>query len=132
MDQGVIVLGELRAPSPPPSAAGEENVSSNPSATEDDGDAAKKRLVGLAGCPVLLLASQADAAVAGNDDHDAGLRSRLTGGGEYLATPGDRHLFCEFAAVSAPDLPSVAPDCPTHLLALKLTETETEKGGKAT
>lgn len=98
----------------------EDAVPSRSAATGDDtGDAAKKPLVGLAGCAALLLASQADAAVAvtGNDDSDAGLLSRPTGGGECLARDGDLHLFCGLATtVSALGLPSAVAGCPTHLL----------------
>lgn len=120
VDQGDIILGELL-----PSAS----VTS--AATEADGDAGKKRLLWLSGFPALSLASQADAMIAaGNDDdHDAGLRPRLTGEGEYLAAAGDLHLFCEFATVSTPGLPLAAVvDCPTHLSVMIWREKQMEGG----
>lgn len=118
VDPGVIVLGELLPPAPIPSAAGDKTVvASYSAAMEEDIDAEKKRLVGLAGRPVFSLTSQVAAVAASrNDDDDAGLRSRLTGGGEFLVTAGDLHLFCAFAAISCPCVPFAAAGCPTHLL----------------
>lgn len=136
------MLGEVLPPAPIPRAAGDEkNVSLHPAAaaTGDGGDAEKKcPPVELAGCSVLLFASQAAsiaaaaaAAPAGKDDDNAGLRSRLRGGGKYLAAAGDPPLVCAFAAVSARALPLAVPECPTHLFSMMpWREKETEGEGR--
>lgn len=134
VDQGVIVLGELLPSALMTSAPGGENASSSRSAsrspsTEDNGDAAKKRPVGLAGCPVHLLPSQADAAAAaGDDDHESGLRSHLVGGAGYLVAVAGLHLVFECVALPAPGLTVVAAGCPTHLVVVTPRQSETEGG----